>query len=448
MSKQSDPVTDAQELDPIERSPFWGTPVKLVIGITLVAVAAGLLFQFQRILTPLAFAAIISYLLYAVIEVLAERTFLSWRAATNVIFLLLLALLLTTLSASVVALVNQFEALFKIISTFVNDLPTLVEDFLVSDPVLVIPVINYTFDIGYYVQNLNIDLLALSEQLISVLQPVLGQTGSFLTRVATSAFGGLGWAGFVLIISYLFLSEARKGRAFLKRELQGMSYDIARMTRELTYVWNAFLRGQVFIFLIASSTMFVVMSILGVRYALGLAILSGLARFIPFIGQYISGIVNALVAFFLAEGNYLGLDPVPYMLLVVILAWAHDQVYDSLVIPRLIGNFLGVHPALVLITAFIITSWIGVLGLLVAAPVLSSAQLILRYVVRKLMDQDPWPDPEEPPPTLAQQFNTIFISARRIIQAIPGKAKLLITSIKQRISRNDRRTRDQDNNPD
>ncbi len=108
------------------------------------------------------------------------------------------------------------------------------------------------------------------------------------------------------------------------------------------------------------------------------------------------------------KGITLGLDPVPYMLLVVVLAWAHDQIYDSLVIPRLIGNFLGVHPALVLITAFIITSWIGVLGLLVAAPVLSSAQLILRYVIRKLMDQDPWPDPEEPPPTLGEQFQNIY----------------------------------------
>ncbi len=125
----------------------------MVVGITLVAVAAGLLFQFQRIITPLAFAGILSYLLYAVIEVLAKRTFFSWRGATNVIFLLMLALLLTTLSASVVALVNQFQELFRIISTFINDLPTLVEDFLLSDPVLVVPVINYSFDIGEYIQN-------------------------------------------------------------------------------------------------------------------------------------------------------------------------------------------------------------------------------------------------------------------------------------------------------
>jgi len=220
MSEKNEQTPEERHLSYMESSPFWGSNVKLVIGITLVAVAAGLLFQFQRILTPLAFAGIISYILFAVIEVLSERTFLGWRGATNVIFLLLLALLLTTLSASVVALINQFQDLFGIISTFINDLPTLVEDFLISDPVLVLPIINYTFDIGEYIQGLNIDLLAISEQVLSVVQPVLGQAGGLLTNIATSAFGGLGWAGFVLIISYLFLSEANQGREYLKRELE------------------------------------------------------------------------------------------------------------------------------------------------------------------------------------------------------------------------------------
>jgi len=227
-----------------------------------------------------------------------------------------------------------------------------------------------------------------------------------------------------------------------------MSYDIGRMTRELTYVWDAFLRGQIFVFLLSSGTMFILMNILGVRYALGLAILAGFARFVPYVGQYVSAIVNALVAYFLAEGNYLGIDPIPYMLLVVGIAFVHDQIYDSLVIPRLIGNFLGVHPAFVLITAFIITSWIGVLGLLVAAPVLSSAQILLRYVIRKLQDQDPWPDPEEPPPTLGAQFRTIYRSARSWMQSRSEKTRNIYSSIRKRMNKNDRRTRDQNHDPD
>ncbi|MGD2026460.1 MAG: AI-2E family transporter [Anaerolineales bacterium] len=396
-------------------SPFWNTNTKLIVGIALVALAAGILAQLRPILTPLFMALITSYLLYPMVEGLSENTFLSWRAATNLIFILLLIILISSLTASGVAIVNQFENLIDIVNTFLVDLPTTVQEFLQSDPVLTIPIIEYEIDLGEYVQSLNIDLLAISEQALSAIQPVLGQAGNILTRVATSAFGILGWGGFILAVAYLTLGEAKQSSKFLRRELESISNDIGRMSREIGYIWNAFLRGQVLVFFLSATTMFILMSILGVRYALGLAILAGFARFIPYVGQVVSAIVNALVAFFLAGGNYLGLEPFPYMLLVVGLAFLHDQIYDTLVVPRLIGFVLGVHPALVLIVAIIATRWIGLLGLLLAAPVLASFQLITSYVIRKMLDQDPWPDPEVEPPTLREQFKDLFGSTINFI---------------------------------
>lgn len=401
-----------------EGSPFWSTNTKLIVGVALVAIAGGLLAQLRPILTPVAMALITSYLLYPLVEGLSEGTFLSWRGATNLIFLLLLIFLLSSLTASGVAIVNQFENLIGIVETFLVDLPNTIEEFLNMEPVLIIPIINYEIDLADYVRSLNIDLLAISEQALSAIQPVLGQAGGILTRVATSAFSVVGWGGFVLAVAYLTLGEAKQGSKFLRRELESMSIDIARMSRELAHIWNAFLRGQVLVFLMSATTMFILMSILGVRYALGLAILAGFARFIPYVGQVISAVVTALVAFFLAEGNYLGLEAFPYMLLVVGLAFLHDQIYDSLVFPRLIGFVLGVHPALVLIVAIIATRWIGLLGLLLAAPVLASFQLVFGYVIRKMLDQDPWPDPEVKPPTLKEQFRDIFISVRERVVGI------------------------------
>jgi hypothetical protein len=37
---------------------------------------------------------------------------------------------------------------------------------------------------------------------------------------------------------------------------------------------------------------------------------------------------------------------------------------------------------------------IGFVGLLIAAPVLASLQLFARYTILKMLDQDPWPEPE------------------------------------------------------
>ena len=421
MSVPDQPSGEIVESRSDKESPTWNTNAKLVVGMTLVALAAGILIQIQPLLTPLTMAVILSYLLYPVIEGLERKTFLSWRGSTNLVFFLLLIILLSSLTASGVAIVNQFQNLISIVDTFLNDLPSMVEEFVANGAVVHIPFLNYDLDLTEYINQLNIDLLAVSDQVLSTVRPVLGQAGGILTRVVTSAFSTLGWGGFILAVAYLSLGEAREGRKFLKKELEGMSYDIGRATRELSYIWNAFLRGQVLVFFMSAVTMFILMSILGVRYALGLAILAGFARFVPYVGQIVSSIVTALVAFFLAEGNYLGMEPFPYMLLVVGLGFVHDQIYDSLVVPRLIGFVLGVHPALVLIVAIIAARWIGVLGLLVAAPILASFQMITSYVIRKLLDQDPWPDPEVKPPTLNEQFSAILKSARNGIKNTFGR---------------------------
>ncbi|MEJ2485587.1 MAG: AI-2E family transporter, partial [Anaerolineales bacterium] len=225
--------------DSDRNSPYWSTNAKLVVGMTLVALAAGLLIQIRPLLTPLVLAVILSYLLYPMINSLEKKTFLSWRGSTNVIFIILLVLLITSLTVSVVAIVNQFQNLIEVIDAFLNDLPTMVQDFISNGAVIQIPIIDYQIDIADYFRNLNIDLLGASEQVLSAVQPILSQAGSILTKVATSAISTLGWGGFILVVAYLSLGEVKQGRNFLKNELEGMSYDIGRMTRELGHIWNA-----------------------------------------------------------------------------------------------------------------------------------------------------------------------------------------------------------------
>jgi predicted PurR-regulated permease PerM len=56
------------------------------------------------------------------------------------------------------------------------------------------------------------------------------------------------------------------------------------------------------------------------------------------------------------------------------------------------SDALEVHPAAVLVMVIISASLFGLVGVLLAAPVLASLKLIFTYIVRKLMDADPWRD--------------------------------------------------------
>jgi predicted PurR-regulated permease PerM len=394
-----------------EQSPPWSTTTKLVVGLTIVAFLGILVNQIQPIIPPLILAVILSYLLYPFIVLLSTRTKLSWRGSVNVVFIILLALIIGALTATSVALINQVDNLVTLISDFLNNLPEMVDDLVTNGLVWVVPIFNYEIDIAEYILGLNIDLLGLSEQLLSAVQPMLGQAGGIITTVATKAANGITWMFFVFVISYLGLGEARQGRSFFEEiKTSSMRNDIARMGRELSRIFNTFLRGQVLIALMVAVTIFLLMLVLGVRNALLLGLLAGLAKFVPYLGPLIAGIINALVAFFQPEASVLGFD-IPhfwYAVLVVVAAILLDQVYDSLITPRLFGTTLGVHPALVLVMAMVLYGWIGILGLLLAAPVLASGQLMVRYITLKLLDQNPWPDEEQEAVAFGRMFLNLF----------------------------------------
>lgn len=377
-------------------SPLWNSTTKLVVGLTVVAVFFALIVRFNNIIAPLIVVFMLTYLLHPLASFIQDKTRMTWRMSVNIMFLVFLILIFGFITVSGLALINQLQNLIRVVQNFIVDLPDLVTDFLIQDTPIRIPVINFEFNVAELISQLNIDFLALSEQILSVVQPMLGQAGGLLGTLAASALTTLGWGAFIFIISYFIMADSgRELDYFSGIDLPGYMYDLHRLGRELGRTWNAFLRGQLIVFVMIIVTIFLVMTLLGVRNALGLAILAGLAKFIPYIGPFAMGVTSALVAFFQDGGNYLGIEPTAYALIVVGIALLLDQIFDNLVTPRIFGQTLGVHPAALLIAAIIAASLLGIVGLILAAPVLASLQLFFRYGLRKMLDQDPWPEAEE-----------------------------------------------------
>jgi predicted PurR-regulated permease PerM len=365
-------------------SPRWGSNTKLVVGLTAVALLVFLLVAIRSIIGPLLLAIILAYALHPLAASFNRVTHLTWRWSVNIVFLIFIVLLLGIITISGLAIVNQLQSLFVIVSSFADNLPQLVQQLATQ-----------TYSFGPFVFTLSqFDLAPLVDQLSNALQPLLGQVGTLVSTLATSAFTAIAWSLFVLVIAYFLLS--RTGRVsddLIKLEIPGYSVDIRRLGIELRRIWNVFLRGQLVIFLLAIFLYTILLTGLGLRYALGIAILAGLARFIPYVGPLIVWIVTAMVSLF-QSSNYFGLENWAYALLVVGLALFLDLILDNVVVPRFHGETLGLHPAAVLVAALVAAQLIGLLGLVLAAPVLASMVLILRYITRKMLDLDPWPEHE------------------------------------------------------
>jgi predicted PurR-regulated permease PerM len=366
-------------------SPKWGPTMKLIVGLTFVAIVAGLLIYFRSLIGPIILAFVLTYLLHPVADRLSSLSKLSWRGSVNVIFLVLLILLAASITVAGFAVVQQIQNLILLVDRFLNNLPQIVADLSTQ---------TYTFG-PFELDMAQLELSMITERLLAYLQPLLGRMGSLVSTAASSAASTLGWMLFILIISYFMLADASRVPEKLPYiQIPGYDDDLRRMGTELKRSWNAFLRGQLILISLVIISYTILMTILGMRYALAIAILAGLSRFVPYIGPLTAWAVTALVAFF-QPTNYFGLDPWQFMLLVIGAAILLDQIFDNLVSPRLFGSTLGIHPAAVLIAAILAANLIGLVGLVLAAPAVATIKLIGRYIIRKMLDLDPWPLEDE-----------------------------------------------------
>lgn len=379
---------------PEETSPSWSATTKLIIGLTLAAVGIFLVIRFLNILGPLLLTFIMAYLFYPMAGGLHRYLRLPWRLSVTLVYLVVVLVLLGSIAAGGFAIVEQVQSLISFLQKAITDLPRTLQTLL-STPVAIGP-------FEFQPDMLDLDINTLTNQILSVVQPMLAGAGVLVGSLASSMALVIGWAFLILLISYFILAESRGVPNLLNNlNLPGYAYDSQRLSNELGRIWNAFLRGQLTIVLITIAVYTLMLGGLGLKFFFGLAMLAGLARFVPYVGPAITWTTYGLVAFFQGSTVF-GLSPLGYVAVVVGSGWVMDVILDNAVVPRVMADALRVHPAMVMVSALIGANLLGVVGIVLAAPVLATVQLFLNYITRKLLDQDPWANMQtiSPPETL------------------------------------------------
>lgn len=360
-------------------SPRWSNTAKLVVGLSAAGIMAALIFRFQNILAPLLMAFLLAYIFHPLASFLNQKLRIPWRVVSTLLFLFLFLIVIALLAWGGISIVDQIQNLVNYLQNLIGDLPAFFAE-LSSKPLQIGP---FALDLSRFDTN------SLWTQLQGVVQPVLSQVGTLIGSIASGAASTVTWLVFILLIAYFIMAESNGVReGMIKLAIPNYQEDLTRLGKQLSRIWNAFLRGQLIVFAITVVFYSVLLAALGVRYFFLLALLAGLARFVPYVGPFVAWTTYALVALF--QTNYFNLLPLPYALIVVGSALLSDMVLDNYVSPRVMSNALKVHPAAVLVMVLISASLFGFIGVLLSAPVLASIKLLSTYVVRKLMDVDPW----------------------------------------------------------
>ncbi len=375
-------------------SPPWSRTTKTIVVVSALLLLALLVMRFRTLLAMLVVAAILAYLIDPLIVFIDKRTSIRRGIVIAIVYIILAAALIGGFFALGVASYQQAANL-------IEELPALIENAAASIAVLV----NRTEPIAFGPLSLDPSVVAwdrLPEQLLGLVEPLLSQSGSVVSRFATSTVRTVFNLFFIFVLSIYLATDLPRFGGYVKSFAQQPGYreDAERLMPQLRHVWSAYLRGQIILSLVIFLTVWIGLTLLGVQNSLALGLLAGLLEFLPNLGPVISAGVTVLVAFF-QPGNYLGLDSWQYALVVLALMIIIQQLENHLLVPRIVGGALDLHPIIVIVGLFMGASLAGILGAILAAPLIASLKLFGTYAWRKLFDLPPFPDEEpidDPPP--------------------------------------------------
>ena len=356
----------------------WSPFTKRAVSLILLLLFALVLYRFRSILPPLMVAFVLAFILNPIVGFVVRRLRVSRGLAVGIVFLVLVAAIVGAIAAPVTAVPNVVQAVrsaqFDFIR-FTNDIGAFFEQPLIIG--------DYSLDLSGVYQEL-------SAMLTSFVASVAEGTLDAVFDIASGAF----WLIIILITAFYLVKDADRFLEGLDSLApRGYREDSARIRRQIADVWNAFLRGQLVMGLVMVIITTVVCTAVGLPYAVVLGLIAGVTEFIPNIGPIIALVPAALVALF--RGSlFLPLSNFWFMVLVIGLYMIIQQIEGNLILPRIMGQSLDLHPLVVMIGIIIGGNLTGILGMLLAAPVLATLRVIGVYVVSRLNDRDPFAQSE------------------------------------------------------
>lgn len=205
----------------------------------------------------------------------------------------------------------------------------------------------------------------------------LAEIGEQLSQAALSVwattiniFGGLFSAVVILIISIYLVVQEEGIRKFISsitpKQHQAYVLDLVVRIQKKMGRW---LQGQIVLCLIVGLLIFIGLTLLGVPYALVLALLAGVLEILPYVGPIVSAVPAIIIGFL--QSPLTGL-------LVLILYILIQQLENHLIVPQVMKRVLGLNPVVTIIAVLMGIKLAGILGAILAVPIAAAIAVFAR----------------------------------------------------------------------
>jgi predicted PurR-regulated permease PerM len=360
-------------------SPPWGPVTKLVVVLVILVALAAVFYSFSEAFPPLVIALLIAYVLTPIVNAVSARTRLPRILSTLLIYLAFAVTVGVVVGLLTPPLVRRMTAFQLDLAEVVAAVETL---------------LNRQYTVGEFNLDLSQFYAELQGELASLVRPAVGQTLALVRQAVTTGV----WVIFIGVISFYLIKDGPWLGAQLEEWVPPrLRIDYCRLRDEIAGLWRDFLRGQLVVGLAMGGSVLVLMGALGMPNVVVLALLAVALEFLPSLGHAIWELIAVPIALFRGS-MWLPLPDVWFAVLILFIHVVLVQVDLNFYIPRFVGRRVHLHPLVVIVGILVGGLLAGVLGIFLAAPIISSLRVLTKYVYCKLLDLPPWPQEEGQPP--------------------------------------------------
>ncbi|ARM72233.1 hypothetical protein LMxysn_0598 [Listeria monocytogenes] len=336
----------------------------------------------KTVAAPIILAGISYYLFNPIIDWLEKH---KWKRgwAIALLYLVIIGLLILLFSFVIPAVKDQIVSLFKSFPGYWDQITQKFDEFSRSS----------LFDQLKDKLNTNMSdiMKTLSTKGTSVINSAISSIGSIVGTVTEVV---LAIVTTPLVLFYL-LKDGKKLPDFLLKMLpvNGRAHT-RQVLGEANHQISSYIRGQIIVSLCIGILLFIGYLIIGLPYALTLAIIAACTSIVPYLGPAIA-ITPAIIIAIVTS---------PWLLIKLIIVWCVVQLLEGKFIsPQVMGKTLKVHPITILFVILVAGNLFGVLGVIFAVPGYAVLKVIVTHVfiwfkrISGLYGEQPESEYVEPP---------------------------------------------------
>jgi predicted PurR-regulated permease PerM len=199
------------------------------------------------------------------------------------------------------------------------------------------------------------------------------------TSIPATITYAMGFASLPIFLYYLLKDHERLTEYLYSWLPDKAARHLKNIFNIINEVLGGYLRAQLLMGLFVGTLALIALLIIRAPFAFGLAAVAGITELIPVLGPWIGGTIAALVV--------LAINPAK-VIWVIIAFFAIQLVENTLLVPRIQGYYLHVHPVIAVVLIVLGAALAGFWGVILAIPLTSTVVMLTRYIIKAARKED------------------------------------------------------------